>query len=277
MKFKPFSNKCPICGEKMKFSKKYRVPMGLFHTRRVFSSWIRCSVCETMIAPDVKLGPLISILGFFLSVIIGSGINVLCYELFNVDSILAMLPALAWFLFVGIRAPCICPKPRNNYRYISIEEATEIWQKKNGEWLKKQKTERKKQNINTIESAKNRMFEFKDARNECEICGGRLKINKFFGGILPFEDNQLCSKKCETCGTNFLKRPSVSFWIALVISVIHVIFDIATKRNPLLIILAYVYILYNFYANSSFMPYNKGFLDIEELKKKREDKNPSIK
>lgn len=276
MKFKLITNKCPVCGEKMKFSKEYRRGKSLSYKRwkPLFNSdCIRCSACDTMIATDIKLGPIIIILGFYLSVLCSIILSILCYKLFNLDTVLVAFPVYAWVLFVSLRSACICPKPRNYYRYISIEEATEIWQKKKGEWLKNQKALREEQKVDGVEAAKKRMFEFRDARRECEICGGRLKINPFLDGILPFEDDQFCSKKCETCGTKFLKKPSVSFWIALALGVIHITVNIATKRNVLLTTFAHIYILYNFYGNSPFEPYDKGFLDIKALKAKWKDKN----
>ena len=134
---------------------------------------------------------------------------------------------------------------------------------------------REKQNVDPIEAAKKRMFEFRDARRECEICGGELKIKPFLDGILPFEDFQFCSKKCETCGTKFLKKPSVGFWIALPPSIIYIIVRIASRGifHAVIVIAVSSYFLYNFYANSPFAPYDKGFLDIKALKAKWEDKN----
>lgn len=255
----------------MKFSKEYRRGKSLSYKRwkPLFNSdCIRCSACDTMIAADIIYGPIIMFLGFYLSVYISSCIDFL----FHKSTILSVFPIMAWVLFVFLRSACICPKPRNYYRYISIEEATEIWQKKKGEWLKKQKAVREEQGVDPIEAAKKRMFEFEDARRKCEICGGRLKINPFLDGILPFEDDQFCSKKCETCGIMFKKRPSVSFWIAVALVVIQIIGDIAVKRDSFATILASIYFLYNFYANSPFEPYDKGFLDIKALKAKWEDK-----
>ena len=279
MKFKLISNKCPVCGEKMKFSKKYRMGISLSYKDRkllINSLCIRCSVCDTMISSDIMFGPILTVLGFYLLTFVGSDINDLTYELFYTSTMLDIFLPIAWLLFVFFRTPCICPKPRNIYRHISVEEATEIWQKKKGEWLKNQKALREKQNVDPIEAAKKRMFEFKDTRRECEICGGELKIKPFLDGILPFEDFQFCSKKCETCGTKFLKKPSVGFWIALPLSVIHYLVAIAVYRGKLtklIAIVASIYFLYNFYANSPFAPYDKGFLDIKALKAKWEDKN----
>ena len=132
MKFKPFSNKCPICDSKIKLSGKYRSNYRGLH--------VDCSVCGTELAPNPIMVPVVC-----LELVVSSALLFSTeWKVFNF--IIAFIAVyLTWYTL-----PLLSPIPWLEDIDLSIEELRELWkkeseirQKESGEWMRKQREQNK--------------------------------------------------------------------------------------------------------------------------------------
>lgn len=132
MKFKPFSNKCPICDSKIKLSWKYRCSYRGLH--------VNCSVCGTELALNPLMVPIVCLE----LVVSGALLYITEWRVFNF--IIAVTAAYLTFYTL----PLLSPMPWLKGIDLSVEELRELWkkeseirQKESGEWMRKQREQNK--------------------------------------------------------------------------------------------------------------------------------------
>ena len=119
MKIKIFSNKCPICGSKIKLSWKYRCNYRGLH--------VNCSVCGTELANSPIMVPIV----ILEIIIIGMCINLTEWQIFN------FIIACPLGYLTVYTLPLLSPIAWIEDMDISEEELRELWKKEQREQNKK--------------------------------------------------------------------------------------------------------------------------------------------
>lgn len=132
MKFKPFSNKCPICGGNLKYLSiehrtQWRYQWGI-------SPFKECTICNAVLrAKPTPLFWLITAINILLLAIFSSFSEELFWGYFLFGTLFEIIYYTAFSPYM----------PHNGYIFTDLEYERQMWQKESGEWMRKQREQNK--------------------------------------------------------------------------------------------------------------------------------------